>query len=121
MRWTPDDVCKTRQDALVHSIGKSGIPGCPAQATQLCIAHTFVAITAFTLLHRFPDRRQWAIQPTGQPAVTFALQNGLIIDHVVNLSALCFSAEQKEECGRDIVSMKLVNEAIVFGIADSWS
>jgi len=92
MRWTPDGFSETRQDAFFHGFSECRIPRRPAEAAHLCIAHAFVAFPAFAFLRLFPDRRQRAIQPLRQPAVAFALQNRLIIDHVVNLSGLCFSA-----------------------------
>ena len=117
MRWTPDDVRKTWQDALLHRVRKRRVARRPPRATQFCIADTFVAIPAFTWLLRFSDWWKGTIEPLTHPAVAFASQDRLIVYDVVNVCpVLSFSIQQKEECGRDIVSMDLIHKTIVFQI-----
>src|SRR4029077_649782 len=87
-----NSIRKARQNALLHRVGKRRIVRRPSQATKLGVAYTFVGVAAFAGLLVFSGRRERSIQPLGKPAVAFALQKRLVVNHVVNLCGrLCFS------------------------------
>src|SRR6266404_2463678 len=104
------------QDAFFHCCGKRAILRDPAKTTQFGIAYTLVTGATFGLSFRFSDRRDWTIHSLRQPAITLALQNGLIVNHVVNLTRQGCSIQQEKKCACDIIPMHLVNKAIVFWI-----
>src|SRR6266478_2957434 len=73
------------QNAFSHRIRECWISRRPAKGAQFCIANTFIAVAALVSPRRFSDRRERTIQFPREPAVTFALPNRLVVDHVVNL------------------------------------
>src|SRR5437899_12982094 len=75
---------KTWQNALLHSLRERRIPWSPPEGAQFGVANTLIALAPLARRCRAANGRQWALQPFRKPTVAFALQNRLVIDHVVN-------------------------------------
>src|SRR6266699_7103396 len=107
---------ETWQDALFHRLREIFVFRCPAETAQFCVAHALIAVTALAFRCRSSECRRWAIQFLREPVIAFALQNGLIVHDVVNLSlhgARNQSIRKQEERGRDVVSMHLIDKAVI--------
>src|SRR4029453_18857294 len=104
---------KACQNALPRRCRKGRILRRPTDGAQFGVTHTLVAITALALPFPLFNRRERTIQLLGQPTVTFALQNRLIVNHIIALPRRRWVIQKKKKCRRNVVPVDLVNKSIV--------
>src|SRR4029453_15676679 len=96
-----------------HRFRKGRILRRPTDGAQFGVTHALVAITALALPFLLFNRRERTIQLLGQPTVTFALKNRLIVNHIIDVPRRCWSIQQKKKGRYNIVPMDFVNKSIV--------